>query len=228
MNDKLGIIGITDTSEQNQIINEVIKDCEYELINIEKEDELEDVGGLIIFANQIMDYIEVCQWLVSLRNRKPLFVWIVSKEYNENMMELYFKLATNAIIEVVQSGKNNQFLMKKVKNAIDFQKKLLSYKYEKNQDSTFHLDSQSLKIIVEDKEIYLTRLEFKLFTILNDNLGKIVSYDQLIEIIWPTVDSKKHKYRLANLVFNVRKKLRRQTAIDIQIIRTKGYLLKLK
>jgi len=223
MNEKLGIIEINSASIQESLFNS-FTNYQYEFINIDNEEQLEEIAGLMIFANQIVDYIEVCQWLVSLRNRKPLFVWIICKDYDENMKELYCKLATNAMIEVIQCETNKQYLMTRIKQAIDFQKSLLSYK--KERETTFHLDSKSLKVTIEDKEIYLTRTEFKLFAILNDNIGDTVSYKILIERIWPGISSKNYKYRLANLVFHLRKKLRRQTNIDIQIIRTKGYLLK--
>ncbi|ALS36828.1 two-component system response regulator VicR [Enterococcus rotai] len=232
MSDRLGIIEINSAEDQesifNGINNGINENYKYEFINIENEEQLEEIAGLMIFANKIVDYIEVCQWLLSLRNRKPLFVWIVCKDYDDNMKELYCKLATNAMIEVIQYDKNNQHLMSKVKQAIDFQNSLLSYKEQKERKATFYLDSQSLKIVVEDKDIYLTRSEFKLFTILYDNLDNPVSYEKIIEIIWPTIDSESYKYRLANLVFHLRKKLGRQPNIDIQIIRTKGYLLKIK
>lgn len=228
MSDRLGIIEINSAGDQESIFNGINSNYQYELINIENEEQLEEIAGLMIFANQIVDYIEVCQWLVSLRSRKPLFVWIVCKDYDDNMKELYCKLARNAMIEVIQYDRNSQHLMNKVKQAIDFQNSLLSYKKEKEQGETFYLDSQSLKVVIKDKEIYLTRSEFKLFNILYENLENPVSYEEIIELIWPSIDSKTYKYRLANLVFHLRKKLERQPNIDIQIIRTKGYLLKLK
>lgn len=225
MNDRIGILNIDNSGEQDLTFEALTSNCEYEMVAIENEEQLEDIVGLIILARKEIDYISICEWLVSLRSRRPLFVWIICKECNQDMRNLYCKLATNSIVEVIQSNTNNQYLLFQIKNAIDFQNKLLTYKQVKTDESSFYLDEKNLKLIVEGNEICLTRLEFKLISILNDNKGEAVGYEKIIDIIWPGVTGINHKYRVANLVFNLRKKMKKQSSIDIQIIRTRGYLL---
>ncbi|WP_206913257.1 hypothetical protein IGL98_003270 [Enterococcus sp. DIV0840] len=228
MTNRLGVIEINNYDEKKSFVNEIVENYEHELVTIKNENQLEEIDGLIISTNKMEDYIEVCHWLVVLRDRKPLFVWIISKEYDDDMKKLYSKLATNSIVEVVKSDIDNQYLLIQIKKAIDFQTKILTYKRDKPQGNIFSLDSQNLKCVVGDNEIHLTRTEFKLFTILYDNIGDAVSYKRLIEIIWPDADEMNYKYRLANIVFQLRKKLSRQTYLELQIVRTRGYLLSYK
>ncbi|MFD2387995.1 helix-turn-helix domain-containing protein [Enterococcus rivorum] len=57
--------------------------------------------------------------------------------------------------------------------------------------------------------------------------NKAVSYEELTTLIWSDSVPKGDIYRLANLVFNVRKKLREEN-IDpsiIKTIRSRGYML---
>nr|WP_245341966.1 helix-turn-helix domain-containing protein [Enterococcus rivorum] len=89
------------------------------------------------------------------------------------------------------------------------------------------IDSNCSIRFKEGQIVHLTRLEFQLILELAKEPNKAVSYEELTTLIWSDSVPKGDIYRLANLVFNVRKKLREEN-IDpsiIKTIRSRGYML---
>nr|WP_245341782.1 helix-turn-helix domain-containing protein [Enterococcus rivorum] len=90
------------------------------------------------------------------------------------------------------------------------------------------IDEQNFSFCLDDgRTIYLTRLEYRLFVELAKEPNQTVLYADLIERIWSETVQKDTIYRLANLVFHVRQKLRKEQINPeiIKTIRSRGYML---
>lgn len=230
MHSSVGILKITGTEKYDSLFNDMSGEYghKWNCLEIELENQLQKIEALIIVASEMSDYVEVCQWLVLLRMNKPLFVWIVSKKDDSNLCKLYSELAMNSIVNVVDSEISNKRLLFEVKKAVDFKTNIIRQeKYQLNENNIF-LDEHSLKLISGDSEIELTRQEFKIMSVLHNQINNVVPYQELMHAIWTDVDNGNYQYRLANLVFHIRKKLKKQSHVDIKIVRTKGYKLGLK
>lgn len=224
----VGILKITDTAKFDTLISDLSVEPGYSCIDIQLEKQLEKIEVLIILANQREDYIEVCRWLIIIASKKPIFIWIICQNDEENISELYSELAKNSIVSIVDMNICNEFLFFQVKKAAKYIKNVLTFQKDQAPQAQFLLDKKSMKFILDDNEIELTRNEFKMMSILHNAMGNVVSYRELIKGMWSVNDDVSYKYRLANLVFHVRKKLKKQSYIDIKIVRTRGYKLGLK
>lgn len=101
----------------------------------------------------------------------------------------------------------------------------------KETKSGFQLNDQNHSIqIPEKEEVNLTHLEYKLLALLFTQVNQAFTYEDIHTKVW-TIEKKtefsEKKYRIANMVFHIRKKLKRH-GINPNVLRTVrsiGYLL---
>lgn len=73
------------------------------------------------------------------------------------------------------------------------------------------IDYEKHRVTVNDKEIHLTQIEYKLLCILSENSGKVMTYSSIMEKIWgPYVDSNNRILRV-NMA-NIRRKIEENPA----------------
>lgn len=74
------------------------------------------------------------------------------------------------------------------------------------------IDFNKRIVTLEDKEIHLTQIEFKLVALLAGNAGKVLTYDYIIKKIWgPFSDVKDNQILRVNMA-NIRRKLEQNPA----------------
>ena len=93
------------------------------------------------------------------------------------------------------------------------------------------MEPKNLTVLKNDKEVYLTRLEFIFLDLLLNNRGKAVSYEEIYQYLWPNKSEYNYniQVRISNLVFLVRKKIENdpKKPIFIKTIRSIGYMFEL-
>ncbi|MBO0439839.1 helix-turn-helix domain-containing protein [Candidatus Enterococcus ikei] len=230
MDNTIGILHIRDDSEQNDniglLIKKVLNEQSYSLIDITEKTQINLLDGLVINLEKSSDYIKALQWLIDLQEDHPLFIWILNGEIDSELTKLYPHLSKNSVIEIIPSDQGFEMLGIVVKNAINYKNQLLNSRRIKKTSDDHSLDASKLSLVVHDKIIALTRKEFKIIELLYENLGNVVTYDEINEVIYgATRGEKLEKYRIANFIFHIRNKLKEQSYFEIEIIRTKGYLL---
>ncbi|EIA6647563.1 winged helix-turn-helix transcriptional regulator [Enterococcus faecalis] len=102
---------------------------------------------------------------------------------------------------------------------------------EENSSQEINLNTNERSLIFDGKDIvHLTRLEFKIVTLLFQNIGELVTYKELHQsIIKENELDDSHFYRVTNLVCHIRKKISTKVKEDpIKTIRSKGYILDIK
>ncbi|WP_207695825.1 two-component system, OmpR family, alkaline phosphatase synthesis response regulator PhoP [Enterococcus sp. DIV0212c] len=226
----IGILHIGNESEKNpnisSVIEKALKEQEYSLIEIIEKEQIGLLDGLVISLEKSSDYVSAFQWLIDLKENYSLFIWILSADKESEMIKLYPHLSKNSVIEIIESNQGIENLGIVIKNAMNYKKQLLSEsKIRKVSDSHF-LDASKLSLVVHDKSIALTRKEFKLIQLLYENLENVVTYNEINKVIYgESASESTAKYKVANFVFHIRSKLKKQTYFEIEIIRTKGYVL---
>jgi DNA-binding response OmpR family regulator len=89
---------------------------------------------------------------------------------------------------------------------------------------SFTFDPNLHQLFKYEQVIHLTNLESRFLTILYQHAGKIVNKEQLIQLLWNEVDDPKGKESsLHNLAYNLRKYLREETGVTLEVVPKKGY-----
>ena len=86
------------------------------------------------------------------------------------------------------------------------------------------IDYLKHKVLIEEKELYLTRKEFTLLQYLTRNMEKVVSRGMIMEHVWNT-DADPFSNTIESHIFNLRKKLGSNAHIMIHTIPGHGYRL---
>ncbi|EOI00805.1 hypothetical protein UAW_00072 [Enterococcus haemoperoxidus ATCC BAA-382] len=230
MENTIGILHIRDDSEQNDNIGILLKralnEQRYSLIEITEKKQIVSLDGLIINLEKSSDYVKAFQWLLDLQEEHSLFIWILSGENDSELIKLYPHLSKNSVIEIIRPDQGFETLGIIIKNALNYKNQLLNGRKPKKKSARHYLDESMLSLVIHDKIIALTRKEFKIIELLYENLESVVTYAQINEAIYGTSTGEPlEKYRVANFIFHIRNKLKEQSYFEIEIIRTKGYLL---
>ncbi|MGX7244561.1 winged helix-turn-helix domain-containing protein [Enterococcus quebecensis] len=230
MENTIGILHISTDSKQNHnvgiLIKRALNEQSYSLIDITEKEQIELLDGLIINLEETSDYLKALQLLIELQDNHSLFIWILSGENNSELIKLYPHLSKNSIIEIIQKDQGLETLGIVIKNAINYKNQLLNNLNLKNTQNHHCLDSSKLSLIVHDKIIPLTQKEFKIIELLYGNIDNVVTYDEINKAIYgDSTGELLEKYKVANFIFHIRNKLKEQSYFEIEIIRTKGYLL---
>ncbi|WP_206911844.1 hypothetical protein IGL98_000612 [Enterococcus sp. DIV0840] len=230
MENTIGILHIRDDSEQNDniglLIKKALNEQSYSLIEITEKKQIGLLDGLVINLEKSSDYVKALQWLIDLQEDHPLFIWILNGENDSELTKLYPHLSKNSVIEIIPSDQGVEMLEIVIKNALNYKNQLLNKARTKKASDKHSLDASKLSLVVHDKIIALTRKEFKIIELLYENLDNVVTYKEINEVIYGAATGKSlEKYRVVNFISHIRNKLKEQSYFEIEIIRTKGYLL---
>ncbi|OTN83842.1 hypothetical protein A5819_003661 [Enterococcus sp. 7E2_DIV0204] len=230
MKNTIGLLSIGDNSDKidniGQLLRKKLDQEDNSILEISSKSQLNSLDGLVISIDESSDYIIAIQWLVELKEDHPLFVWILSGENHDKLEVLLPSLSKNSVIDIIDSEQVIEVLLAKIKSFLNYKSCLLQSKEEKNISEKSFLDRNKLCLVIDNKIIPLTRKEFQVFELLYQNLGDVVTYEAIHEAMYGERTSLvSEKYRVANLIFHIRNKLKEQFHFEIEIIRTKGYLL---
>lgn len=194
--------------------------------------ELEKFHGVIIYQYEEEYNNNVFDRILSIRRCLAIPIWIRNQGGNKLNRELNIKLGS---IGNLDRNVSDEEMFNQVFNTLDIiyaaNKKNGSGDVGVSVESDLILNELNCSIqIGELPEIRLTILEYKLVSILNTNIKGAITYADLYQKVWPTELDKgwtEKKYRLANIVFHVRNKLKAQGVNPeiIQTVRSVGYLM---
>lgn len=123
----------------------------------------------------------------------------------------------NDKIEALDAGANDYvtkpFSMGELLARIRVMERLLDRRTENIHDIVFKLDyltvdNEKHKVYVDDKEVHLTPIEFKLLIMLIENRGKVITHSQISKEVWgygETDDSKSIRVFMASLRSKIEK-----------------------
>lgn len=163
---------------------------------------------------------EICKYIKQIKNLPIIFTSAIGEEVN-----VVYGLDLGADDFIIKPFRNNELLARI---------KCVLRRYKEIQNSyniifyrNLKIDTQKAKVTNENnKEIYLSCLEYKLFLLFLENINKIVSRKELLEKIWD-IDG---NYVDDNTVTVYIKRLREKIESNndkqtIQTIRGIGYVL---
>lgn len=216
----LGILGID--SAMYQTLEKKFKSEVYKLIKVEKKKQLEQIDGLILSMDEKKQMSIIIDWLLTCQKTPSVFVWIFSTiplDYEEDVL---LGLGAN---DVVMTKSRESNLVQVVKNT--FSRLEYSNKTQKRSIDHQIINDTNQSILVNGMEQPLTRKEFQIFSLLYEHKNMSLSYENLLNRLWPNADENE-LYRIANIVFHLRKKIKDSDEYAIKTVRSKGYMLQTK
>ena len=213
---KIGIVSIGENREE--IAHRLFNKDDYITIQVFEKKQLIELDGVVLDVHEGDRFHEVCEWLINCQSVPNVFVWAVLPEVNLREINVYFHLGINGCI--LQENKVTAIPL-----VINNTFKRIACDYGEEIDDNIFLNSTNMSVIINGKEeISLTRYEYLILQILYREKGSTVSYQSIYEALW-NKQPENDVYRIANLIFHLRKKIEGQGEHFIQTVRTKGYRL---
>lgn len=96
----------------------------------------------------------------------------------------------------------------------------------KERTNDLELNPDNRSIIFNKNECMLTMLEYNLMNLLSENENKALTYEDIYSHLW-NVNSGVHKYRISNLIFHLRKKIKTISGDNhyLKTVNSTGYML---
>lgn len=230
---KVGILNIGGNLEESYI--KALKNHQYETIRFTKENldaELAQVDGVIIYDEEQHHVSETCSLIMKIKEQSTALVWVAAKQTNEVNRIIYLQLGADGNI---QDSHTDEFYLilrngLSMKNGERSSLGESAAHAEKEKDDLSHLfkliPSNQSVLLDGDREIVLTRLEYKTLDMLCSQPKRALSYEELYQRIWGGSEVENCKPRIANVIFHVRGKIEENPLSPkyIKTVRSKGYV----
>ncbi|MBM7690432.1 hypothetical protein BCR24_15055 [Enterococcus ureilyticus] len=214
-------IGLIDFTNNEEIfLTEIIQVSKYKIIRIPNKKEdfklSKRLDVIVLNGNDSSDFLTICEWLAFLKSYTSAYFIVTLGNEDKNERLVYLQLGAMQVINLNTQSSEIPILLK------NYHEKLSS---QKNSHKSLELNSANRTLVVDgNKEVELTRLEYKIMNCLSNNIGTTVSYKELISYVWGQ-DSSASKIQLSNLIFSLRGKLDPKDRGLVKTIRSKGYML---
>ncbi|GGD04582.1 winged helix-turn-helix domain-containing protein [Enterococcus wangshanyuanii] len=221
-------VGIFSSENSDQHLMEIMNKNGYESVIIQDEQRLKDLDVLLLERKKDKDFAQIIEYIVQKKKYNIPFIWIISSTLPEQERNLYLRLGVNGIINRTDSMKEVIFTLDnnmETKLLNDNKESTLNHDKVKNKKTKLLVKERTNSIQFEgEEEIFLTKKEFTLFWNLYKNPNKPISYKELKKLLWGD-DKTEDIYRVANVLFLLRKKLPPQYQDMLRTIRGVGYML---
>ena len=100
-------------------------------------------------------------------------------------------------------------LMARIRTAIRHSNKILDDHVNNNRPYSaggLVVDFEKRRVTVNDKEVHLTRVEYKIVSLLAKNSGKVITYDTIINEVWGPYADDNNRILRVNMA-NIRRKI---------------------
>lgn len=187
---------------------------------------LSTMDAIIIMEPSSKHMEQTCELIIKIRNISNCYMWILSEESSKINRIIYLQLGADANFDGSIDPDEFGLYVSNTLNRRNIRMKHLNVEKELSTNGNVQLIPQKSAVDLEGREVLLTKLEFKLLEILYNHIGEVVSYEKLYEFIWGE-EKGNRQYRVANLVFHLRRKLEEDMSKSryIKTIRSIGYIL---
>ncbi|MGM0219448.1 winged helix-turn-helix domain-containing protein [Enterococcus sp. AZ126] len=234
---KVAIISSEDYSLDGYAQAFAQEQCKIVFLNIEavEVEEIQGMDAIIIEEMSSENIGRTCELIIKMKNYTTGMIWIVSKNSKKNNRIIYLQLGASATVDTRIEPDEFSLLIRKsfdrvyTKSEATFIDRHMNKPIEdsKTEKPEVELLSNVMGVkIAGQKEILLTRLEYKVLVVLNEQLNQVVPYAELFQRVWGG-ESDLDTFRLANLISHLRRKIEGDPEKPkyIKTIRSKGYML---
>lgn len=218
----LGVI--EDTKSGEKWADELQNDL-YDVVEVNRKDQLAHLDGVVIPMEKTEQLSQVIDWIIACRINPTAFIWVFSEVPLETEKKIMMSVGATDVISLPETS---TYLSMSVENTFVRLENKYKEKDQKQQGvcQTLQLNEVNQSAIVNDVEKELTRLEYKLFSLLHQNPNTAVTYNQIVETLWPGKEA--GTTRIANIICHIRTKIGQSEAYSITTVRSNGYMLRVK
>lgn len=220
-------IGIFADKEMSQKLDLLLNSANKNLIHVKEKESLEKLDGVVIYLDKQKNLTRVIEWLLFSKSNPSVFIWIVSLSSLDCEQNILFELGANYILTSTDEIAKLPYIIKNTFNRLKNTES--DSPKEKNRKL---LNEKNQTVLVNKEEKSLTRIEYQMFQELIKNPNNTVNYDTLFKIrnldFSEKIDRVEKISRVANVIFHLRKKTRASVDFQIETVRSKGYLLRVK
>ena len=183
--------------------------------------------GYILVNKMETDFKSLIVLLLKVKSYEKSVVWVFSeRKITQEEETILMKLEANIILS---EQSDVEVLTFSIKNFLSWAGKVqidqeIVGPIKNTSNEKIFLDIQSRSLMIYDEEIELTNTEYLLFVKLLDGNDSVVTYESLSEEINGPEDEDV-RIRVSNIIFRIRKKLKKNKFVEIKNIRSRGYRL---
>lgn len=196
------------------------------LLDEEDREEVLTKQGILIFTDST-HVIRSCSLICQLRAQTDTRIWVYQQQATNAERLLYLQLGIDGNLLPECSSEESCWWMK---NTLERKKRKRGYNRSKRtkesltypprkKEHEIILDNTNQRVIIENKKIDLTRMEYQLFDLLYSDRGETYTYKDIYSALWKETFVQPKQYKVANIIFHLRTKLK-QHAINPMIIKT--------
>jgi DNA-binding response OmpR family regulator len=175
----------------------------------------------------VVDVYEVINDLRKINSRALIFACHLKADRYQRLLCLQFGVDGNTDIEnhtprevqlMFQNLLRNR-QMGKIRGA------LVKGRSKREGSVKVAVDDHLCTLYVNEKEIRLSRKECQVMDVLCKKVGEICTYEEIQQVVWGVARTNE-RYRIANIIFHIRKKMHQKKILSahyIETIRSVGY-----
>lgn len=224
----IGFVILGNTEEQQYI--ESLKSEQLKVTVLDKNEAIETTEqyeGIVIKEHHSQNISSICELIILLKKNYDTFIWVISERANKMNHIVYLQLGADGILDNDYETEESKLLMLNALNRYNRTYSITEERGGKSRpDPGIQLRPCNFSVLLNGKEISLTKLEFKTIEFLQTQQGVAVSYEEIYKNVWENEGNDK-QYRVSNLIFHLRQKIEKDAAHPkyIKTVRSKGYKL---
>lgn len=190
---------------------------------------LEKLDAIIILEENISNLSAICELISKIKKRSTCYIWVMIATENSVGKLVYLQLGADEVFDLNREAKEIGFIIENSLRRVNeplANESVASESYPNNE--LLKLIPNNASVLIEgNQEIVLTKLEFQMLELLLKNAGMAVSYETIYQAMWKADTVENKQYRIANVVYHLRKKIEKniKKPIFIKTVRSKGYML---
>lgn len=211
----------------------IISSQKLNLVEIADENQLfhqlNFIDGIVIHRSEEEDQNKLLELLLSIKRQKYFPIWIREENGDQLIRRLAIELGALSSFDATSSSDE---IVRVIENTFHLiYQNSLKVSGENENGTEITLNESNLSIMMPNNtEIRLTQLEYKLVSLLANNINQTFVYEDIYKHVWPVdneLNTGHKKYRIANLVFHIRTKLKQHKVNSnvLQTVRSVGYRL---
>lgn len=205
MSTKINILVVEDEKNIRNFISTTLKNSDYKVIECQTGSEALSIATshcpdviLLDLGLPDLDGIDV---LKSLRSWSAVPIIIISARTQETEKVTALDLGAD---DYITKPFGTSELLARIRTALRHSTKHSPNKVFRVKDLLIDFDKRLVS--VQNKEVHLTQIEFKLVSLLAQNAGKVLTYDHIITSIWGPYANKNNQILRVNMA-NIRRKI---------------------
>lgn len=186
------------------------------------------------FSNEIKNYDamilngvgteidQLFEKILKINQDHPILTFVIKDIPSNTMRIAFLKFGIDILYPESLKIEELYIQMENIFKKFKQEKKLVTQ--EGITDLELNPDTRS--IIYNKNECMLTRLEYNLMNLLSKNENKALTYEDIYTHLWNTRNGV-HKYRISNLIFHLRKKIKEVSgdSRSLKTVNSTGYML---